>query len=35
MRDIETKDIGSYNQLFKDKNLPALLIDKKEPVISN
>jgi hypothetical protein len=35
MVDIETKDIGSYNQMFKDKNMPALNLGKKEIVINN
>ena len=35
MVEIETKDIGSYNQMFKDKNMPALNLGKKEIVISN
>jgi hypothetical protein len=35
MRDIETKDIGSYNQMFKDKNVPAIITEKKETVINN
>ncbi len=35
MTDIEKKDIASYNQMFKDKNVPALITEKKETVISN
>ena len=35
MRDIETKDIASYNQMFKDKNVPAIITEKKETVINN
>ena len=35
MVDMETKDIGSYNQMFKDKNVPAIITEKKEPVINN
>ncbi|MBK5277534.1 MAG: glycosyl hydrolase, partial [Bacteroidia bacterium] len=35
LRDIETKDIGGYNQMFRDKNVPALITEKKETVINN
>ncbi len=35
MVEIEIKDIGSYNQMFKDKNMPALNLGKKEIGINN
>ncbi len=35
MIDLETKDIGSYNQMFKDKNLPAIITEKKETILNN
>ena len=35
MHDIETKDISNYNQMFKDKNVPALILDKKETILNN
>jgi len=35
MQEIISKDINSYNKLFKDKNLPALITEIKEVVINN
>ncbi len=35
MQEIVTKDISNYNKLFKDKNMPALITEIKEVVISN
>ena len=35
MNDIVQKDIGYYNKMFKDKNLPALMIETKDVVINN
>lgn len=35
MQEIVTKDITDYNKLFKDKNLPALITEMKEVIISN
>ena len=28
-------DIGQYNKLFKDKNMPALITEPKDAVINN
>ncbi len=35
MNEIIQKDIGQYNKMFKDKNLPALMAEPKEIVINN
>ena len=35
MQDLVNKDIGNYNRMFKDKNLPALITEIKDTVISN
>jgi hypothetical protein len=35
MNEVINKDISNYNKTFKDKNLPALITELKETVISN
>ena len=35
MNEVINKDISNYNKTFKDKNLPALITELKEMVISN
>jgi hypothetical protein len=35
MNEVINKDISNYNKLFKEKNLPALMTELKETVISN
>ena len=35
MNDIEKKDMAGYNQMFKDKNVPAHITEKKEVIINN
>jgi photosystem II stability/assembly factor-like uncharacterized protein len=35
MQIIINTDIGNYNKLFKDKNMPALITEPKETVINN
>jgi photosystem II stability/assembly factor-like uncharacterized protein len=35
MNDLIQKDINNYNRMFKDKNLPAVILDTKEVIINN
>lgn len=35
MNEVINKDISNYNKIFKEKNLPALITELKETVISN
>ena len=35
MNELIQRDIKNYNQLFKDKNLPAVIIETKEGIINN
>lgn len=35
INEIVQKDVATYNKMFKDKNLPALMIETKDVVISN
>ena len=35
INEIVQKDVASYNKMFKDKNLPALMIEMKDVVINN
>ena len=35
MNEIVTKDVANYNKMFRDKNLPALMMEPKDVVINN
>jgi photosystem II stability/assembly factor-like uncharacterized protein len=35
LNELIQKDIGNYNRLFKEKNLPAVITDTKEVIINN
>ena len=35
LREVINKDIINYNKTFKEKNLPALITELKETLISN
>jgi hypothetical protein len=35
MQILINSDIGNYNKMFKDKNMPALITETKETIINN
>jgi hypothetical protein len=35
LNELINKDISDYNRMFKDKNVPALMLEKKEIIINN